>query len=121
MRKKWASIHQPVTTLGYLTNNIDETFYSNHCLISGILLKYLCEGGISEAGLTALDMAVRGGRFGNVPDPASRELQEIGSGHKTPIRPSNMKWGRLKFDRLTFLIRLKTPVKIGISLMGGKP
>jgi hypothetical protein len=118
--KKWANIHQPDTILGSLANNIDESFTSDHCLITGLLPKYLIEGKMNEAGITALDSAPRGGRFGDGPGPAIGELQDVTNGNRNPIRPSNMRWGRLRFDRLTYLIRLDTPVLVGIGLTGGK-
>ena len=37
--KKWANIDQPESILGGIESNIDQTFDSGHCLISGVLPK----------------------------------------------------------------------------------
>jgi hypothetical protein len=42
--KKWANIDQPESILGGIESNIDQTFDSDHCLISGLLPKYLNNG-----------------------------------------------------------------------------
>ena len=60
--RKWANIHQQDTILGSLANNIEESFTSDPCLITGLLPKYLIEGRMNEAGITDLDAATRGGQ-----------------------------------------------------------
>ena len=119
--KKWANIDQPESILGWIASNIDQTFDSDHCLISGVLPKYLSNGKMTRAGANIIALAVRGGRNGSGPEPADDDIEDIANGHKNPIRPYDMKLGSFTHDRLTFLVRLRYPTTVGITLMGGIP
>ena len=119
-QKRWAKSKPPESALKNLQTSIDETFQAKYCLVSGMLSKYLAGGKINEVGISKISLVVKGGAEGWDPGMLPNEATRLREGRNKVIRPRDFQWGRIKHDRLCFLIELERQVEVGTKMQGGR-
>ena len=117
--RRWQSIPPPESHLRNLENQLDEPFLAEYCLIGGMQTKYLTNGKLNGMGAIKINWAVNGGSEADGSGISSKTADDIANGNKNPIRPRSMVWGRVDHDRLTYLVQLKEPIRVGVTMQGG--
>ena len=118
--KKWSSLPQLPSLTVDIHKSIDQSFVTRHCLITGLYSKYLKEGRITEIGLRKVSAAVKGGMAVDV-EIDSECLEMLVQGRALPIRTKTMKWTRMDYDRIAYLVEIDKDVTAGSTFQADNP
>ena len=116
-KKKWSAYRRSASRMAHLGSSCDLTFAAEYCIVSGVPSQYFNGGTLHDQIIEKLRKAVMGKSVTS--KACELSLAEIKNKRRKAIKLSNMGWRQINMERAMVLIKLETPLEVGITMEGG--
>ena len=103
--------------MSHLGKSCDTPFTANYCIVSGVPSQYFNGGTIHDNIIEKLRKAVAGRSV--ISKACEDALADIKHKRRKALKLSNMGWKTINMERAFVLVKLDTPIIVGMIMKGG--